>query len=69
MAPNNKELTHDEIWDDSALIDSWNEALDEYKVRLSCRVRQKGQPACCRLAVKTNFKLEIPQHPRKGRPP
>ncbi|KAH7367324.1 hypothetical protein B0T11DRAFT_325605 [Plectosphaerella cucumerina] len=31
MAPNNNELTHDEVWDDSALIDSWNEALDEYK--------------------------------------
>jgi hypothetical protein len=21
-----------EIWDDSALLDSWNDALDEYKV-------------------------------------
>ncbi|KAH6622863.1 hypothetical protein F5144DRAFT_656639 [Chaetomium tenue] len=24
--------THEEIWDDSALVDSWNEALEEYKV-------------------------------------
>jgi hypothetical protein len=24
--------SHAEIWDDSMLIDSWNEALDEYKV-------------------------------------
>jgi hypothetical protein len=24
--------THEEIWDDSALVDSWNQALDEYKV-------------------------------------
>ncbi|KAJ1338198.1 survival motor neuron protein [Microdochium nivale] len=24
-------LTNDEIWDDSALVDSWNSALDEYK--------------------------------------
>lgn len=31
MAASNKELTHDEVWDDSALIDSWNEALNEYK--------------------------------------
>ncbi|KAL2265653.1 hypothetical protein VTJ83DRAFT_6753 [Remersonia thermophila] len=23
--------THDEIWDDSALVNSWNEALEEYK--------------------------------------
>lgn len=27
-----REPTYDEIWDDSALIDSWNQALDEYKV-------------------------------------
>lgn len=24
--------THEEIWDDSALINSWNQALEEYKV-------------------------------------
>ncbi|OLN92187.1 Survival motor neuron-like protein 1 [Colletotrichum chlorophyti] len=29
MAGNNVEMTHAEMWDDSALIDSWNEALDE----------------------------------------
>ncbi|KAK0639318.1 hypothetical protein B0T16DRAFT_241588 [Cercophora newfieldiana] len=26
-----KNLTHEEIWDDSALVNSWNQALDEYK--------------------------------------
>lgn len=26
-------MSHDDIWDDSALVASWNEALDEYKVR------------------------------------
>jgi hypothetical protein len=26
-------MDHDEIWDDSALIESWNDALAEYKVR------------------------------------
>lgn len=26
-------MAHDDIWDDSALVASWNEALDEYKVR------------------------------------
>ncbi|KZL69721.1 survival motor neuron-like protein 1 [Colletotrichum tofieldiae] len=31
MADNSMEMTHAEVWDDSALIDSWNEALDEYK--------------------------------------
>ncbi|CAJ2511573.1 Uu.00g071980.m01.CDS01 [Anthostomella pinea] len=29
MAPH--QLDHTEIWDDSALVDSWNDALDEYK--------------------------------------
>lgn len=26
-----RELTHDEIWDDSALIDAWNAAAEEYE--------------------------------------
>ncbi|KAK1754573.1 hypothetical protein QBC47DRAFT_361624 [Echria macrotheca] len=26
-----KEQTYEEIWDDSALVDSWNHAVDEYK--------------------------------------
>ena len=28
-----KTLSHGEIWDDSALIQSWDEALEEYRVR------------------------------------
>lgn len=28
----NKKLPDNEIWDDSALVQSWNEALEEYKV-------------------------------------
>ena len=44
MAPKGKQgLTHDEIWDDSALVDSWNEALEEYKV--SCDSHQPRQPS------------------------
>jgi len=35
MAPSNKNASHEEIWDDSALVDSWNDALEEYKVRRS----------------------------------
>jgi hypothetical protein len=31
MASGERELTHNEIWDDSALINSWDEALEEYK--------------------------------------
>jgi hypothetical protein len=30
------EMAHDDVWDDSALIRSWDEALDEYKVRAGC---------------------------------
>ena len=28
-----RDLTHEEIWDDSALIDAWNSANAEYEVR------------------------------------
>ncbi|KAI0018289.1 hypothetical protein F4780DRAFT_752198 [Xylariomycetidae sp. FL0641] len=31
MAPGPNQMSHEEVWDDSTLIDSWNEALDEYK--------------------------------------
>ncbi|KAI1815662.1 hypothetical protein GGS20DRAFT_584231 [Poronia punctata] len=31
MASSEKELSHNEIWDDSVLINSWDEALAEYK--------------------------------------
>lgn len=31
----NRELTHEEIWDDSALVRSWDEAVEEYKVSRS----------------------------------
>jgi hypothetical protein len=27
-----RELTHEEVWDDSALIDAWNAAQEEYEV-------------------------------------
>ena len=28
-----KPLSHEEIWDDSALVQSWDAAVEEYKVR------------------------------------
>jgi hypothetical protein len=28
-----KALTQEEIWDDSALVQSWDEAVEEYRVR------------------------------------
>lgn len=32
MTEGNQALSHDDIWDDSLLVDSWNQALEEYKV-------------------------------------
>lgn len=32
MGKKRKQLSHEEIWDDSALVDSWNAALQEYQV-------------------------------------
>lgn len=32
-----KSLTHEEIWDDSALVRSWDEAVEEYQVRRNIR--------------------------------
>lgn len=32
MGRKRKELSQAEIWDDSALVDSWNKAYEEYKV-------------------------------------
>lgn len=29
----NRPLTEEEIWDDSALLRSWDEAVEEYNVR------------------------------------
>lgn len=29
---NDQALTHEEIWDDSALVQSWDDAVEEYKV-------------------------------------
>lgn len=38
-----RELNYDEIWDDSALIDAWNAATEEYEVCLTVFF-------CCMLA-------------------
>ncbi|KAM5348658.1 hypothetical protein ACJ41O_008482 [Fusarium nematophilum] len=39
MTEKQKNLSHEEMWDDSALIDSWNEALEEYKKYHSIHAR------------------------------
>jgi hypothetical protein len=45
MAPSNKTHSHEEIWDDSALVDSWNDALEEYKVRESRKASKTSTEA------------------------
>ena len=39
-----KTLSQDEIWDDSALINSWNEALEEYNVSQGPSSNRKKYP-------------------------
>ncbi|KAH7911828.1 hypothetical protein BJ138DRAFT_1149746 [Hygrophoropsis aurantiaca] len=39
-----QELTHDEIWDDSALIDAWNSATAEYEAYHGPSQSWKAQP-------------------------
>ncbi|KAG6016832.1 hypothetical protein E4U54_000386 [Claviceps lovelessii] len=38
-------LSHEEVWDDSALIDSWNEALAEYKQQIDSAEQEPVAPA------------------------
>lgn len=56
MSKKQENLTHEEVWDDSALIDSWNEALQEYKVSVK---KDTQQPAADRDLI------EVSQHPRE----
>ncbi|KAH0548540.1 hypothetical protein GP486_007917, partial [Trichoglossum hirsutum] len=37
--PTQNELSQEEIWDDTALLQSWDEALNEYKWYHSIHVR------------------------------
>jgi len=40
-----RDLTHEEIWDDSALIDAWNAANEEYEVLNGPDKQWKSKPA------------------------
>lgn len=51
MGEDNEVLSHEEMWDDSELIDSWNQALDEYKVCVSDA--PLVHPACLTLRRNT----------------
>ncbi|RMY54032.1 hypothetical protein D0863_13760 [Hortaea werneckii] len=38
-----QDLSHEEVWDDSDLVKSWNEALAEYK-KYHCLTKPKANP-------------------------
>ena len=58
--PSDKNLKHSEIWDDSALLSSWNDAYQEYLVTLSLST-PSHDPNVLILPA------EIPQPRRQGR--
>jgi len=39
-----RELTHEEIWDDSALVDAWESAMEEYKAYHGLEKDWKKEP-------------------------
>lgn len=51
MASSKDFFTHDEIWDDSALVNAWDEALQEYKVGVVL------PPEACDLLAKPRIPL------------
>lgn len=44
-------MNHEEVWDDSALIDSWNEALAEYKVGHRIEITEPFADICRNTTV------------------
>lgn len=55
MGTKQADLSHEEVWDDSALIDSWNEALQEYKVSFAF------EPAVPTLTASRNTTVFMPK--------
>ncbi|KAH7407743.1 hypothetical protein BKA64DRAFT_706152 [Cadophora sp. MPI-SDFR-AT-0126] len=66
--------SHSQIWDDSSLVDSWNEALDEYKKYHSIKARGGNVDQILKEAGNTNKQMgedvhyEVAQdpHAKKG---
>ncbi|WPG98540.1 Hypothetical protein R9X50_00133200 [Acrodontium crateriforme] len=51
----NKGYSHDEVWDDSALVNSWNDALQEYKKYHSLAVKGEKVPVAADKAKDNKF--------------
>jgi len=68
MAPSNKNVSHAEIWDDSALVDSWNDALEEYKKYHGVKARGEDVEEVLRAAESHNNGVgqEIQQEEEQG---
>jgi hypothetical protein len=60
-----RQLTHAEIWDDSALVDAWNAAEEEYK--LFHAQRSAHEQAKQEISAKRSIVDEIDQGPPKKR--
>ena len=57
MASNFAAMAHDDIWDDSALVRSWDDALAEYKVRFDSPETQHVKPE---LTILRNITVSTP---------
>jgi len=51
-----KELSQAEVWDDSALLQSWDEALEEYKV---CAITTRRN-TWCMLTIHSSITASMP---------
>ncbi|KAK7424306.1 hypothetical protein QQX98_000574 [Neonectria punicea] len=66
MGGNQKDISHEEVWDDSALIDSWNEALQEYKKYHSIHAKGgsvRDLESSSRTAAKLGTQSDQPEDP------
>ncbi|RAL16518.1 uncharacterized protein BO97DRAFT_402911 [Aspergillus homomorphus CBS 101889] len=57
----NKPLTQEEIWDDSALVQSWDEAVEEYKLYHSIQARGENVEDLLKEAEAVEDSQEVSQ--------
>ncbi|KAL8336423.1 hypothetical protein RB601_000300 [Gaeumannomyces tritici] len=63
MADAEIDLSNGDVWDDSALIDSWNQALDEYKKYHSIYAGKRPEAADVPESQKLDAKTETNKVP------
>ncbi|KAG4414881.1 hypothetical protein IFR04_011957 [Cadophora malorum] len=57
----NGDVSHSQIWDDSSLVDSWNEALDEYKKYHSIKARGENVEQVLKEAGSPSQQVSVQQ--------